>query len=76
MEVFSVKKCDMEDRNKINEVLKNIGDSTNKELKICLDFLNEDFEQTKISIIKLTKHLDNTEILYNRVLKEYEKRIK
>jgi hypothetical protein len=66
----------MEDRNKINEVLKNIGDSTNKELKICLDFLNEDFEQTKISIIKLTKHLDNTEILYNRVLKEYEKRIK
>jgi transcriptional regulator of heat shock response len=66
----------MEDRNKINEILKNIGESTNKELKICLDFLNEDFEQTKLSIIKLTKHLDNTEILYNKVLKEYEKRIK
>lgn len=65
----------MEERNKINEILKNIGDSTNKELKICLDFLNEDFEQTKISIIKLTKHLDNTEILYNKVLKEYEKRV-
>jgi len=66
----------MEDRNKINEILKNIGESTNKELKICLDFLNEDFEQTKSSIIKLTKHLDNTEILYNKVLNEYEKRIK
>jgi hypothetical protein len=66
----------MEERNKINEILKNIGDSTNKELKFCLDFLNEDFEQTKTSIIKLTKHLDNTEILYNKVLKEYEKRVK
>ena len=64
----------MEERNTINEILKNINDSTNKELKICLDFLNNDFEQTKNSIIKLTKHLDTTEILYNKVLKEYEKR--
>lgn len=66
----------MKDRSKINEILKNIEDSTNKELKICLDFLSDDFEQTKLSIIKLTKHLDSTEVLYNRVLKEYEKRVK
>jgi hypothetical protein len=66
----------MDDRNKINEILKNINDSTNKELQLCLDYLDNDFEQTKMTIIKLTKHLDTTEVLYNKVLKEYEKRVK
>jgi exonuclease VII small subunit len=66
----------MEERDKVNEILKNITDSTNKELIFCLEFFNNDFEQTKQSIIKLTSHLDKTELLYNKVLKEYEKRTK
>jgi hypothetical protein len=66
----------MQERHKVNEILQNLNDSTNKELLFCLDFLNKDFEQTKTSLIKMTGHLDKTEILYNKVLKEYEKRTK
>ena len=40
-----------------------------------MDFLNEDFEETKEMILNLTKHLDNTEELYNKVLNEHESRI-
>ena len=64
----------MEGRNKINEVLNNIKESSNKDILYCLEFLNQDFEQTKKSIIKLTEHLDNTEIIYNKLLKEFETR--
>ena len=64
----------MDERDVINNILKNINESTNKELITCLDYLTEDFEQTKNSIIKLTKHLDSVELLYNKVLKEYQKR--
>ena len=35
---------------------------------------NKDFELTKESVIKMTKHLDNLEISYNTILKEYKKR--
>ena len=64
----------MDAREKINEVIKNLSDSSNKEIIYCLDFLNEDFEQTKMAILKLTTHLDNNELLYNKFLSEYEKR--
>lgn len=64
----------MEGRELINNVIKNIQESTNKELEYSLEFLNADFEQTKNSIIKLTTHLDNIETLYNKILKEYQKR--
>jgi hypothetical protein len=39
-----------------------------------MDFLNEDFEETKNLIVELTKHLDNIESLYDIVLKEYNSR--
>jgi len=58
----------------IRNVIKNLNESTNKELLISLEYLNNDFEQTKTSIINLTKHLDNTEIAYNKILEEYKKR--
>lgn len=64
----------MENRDHIKEILKNLNESTNKELINCLEYLSADFEQTKNSIIKLTKHLDSVELLYNKALKEYEKR--
>jgi adenine-specific DNA glycosylase len=35
---------------------------------------DEDFVKTKNSIINLTLYLDNLEITYNKVLKEYQKR--
>lgn len=58
----------------VRNVIKNPSESTNRELLISLDYLSNDFEQTKTSIINLTKHLDTTEIIYNKILKEYEKR--
>jgi len=64
----------MEPREKINEVIKNLSDSSNKDIAYCLEFLTEDFEQTKNAILKLTTHLDSTELLYNKLLSEFEKR--
>jgi len=58
----------------VRSTIKNLNESTNKELLISLEYLNNDFEQTKSSIINLTKHLDNTEIVYNKILEEYKKR--
>jgi len=64
----------MEGRETVNNVIKNLNESSNKEILYSLEYLSEDFEQTKNSIIKLTYHLDKTELLYNKILKEYEKR--
>ena len=41
-----------------------------------MDHLQNDFEETKKLIIKLTRHLDGTESVYNKLLKEYKKRTK
>jgi hypothetical protein len=41
-----------------------------------MNYLNEEFEKTKDLIVKLSKHLDNVEFNYNKVLKEYESRKK
>ena len=41
-----------------------------------MDFMKEDFEQTKETLIKLTHHLDKVELTYNTILKEYESRVK
>ena len=51
-----------------------VKESSNSELAYALDFLNSDFEQTKTAIIKLTKHIDTVELVYNKVLKELESR--
>jgi hypothetical protein len=49
-------------------------DRSNKDLKLAMDFIKEDFEHTKESVIKLTHHLDKLEQTYNVLLKEYERR--
>lgn len=41
-----------------------------------MDFINEDFNSTKETLIKLTHHLDKLEITYNTIKKEYDSRIK
>jgi len=64
----------MDGRQKVNEIVKEITDSSNNELLFALDFLNEDYETTKNMIISLTKHLDSVELVYKKVLKEHEKR--
>lgn len=59
---------------KLNQIITDIKSSSNKELISAMDFLAEDFEETKKMIINLSLHLDNTENLYNKVLNEYNLR--
>lgn len=64
----------MEEREKVIEVLSDLKNKSNKDLIFAMDFLSNEFEQLKVSIVELTKHLDASEECYNRVLKEYESR--
>lgn len=66
----------MKERDKINNIVNNLNDSSNSEIIYALDFLNADFEQTKDAIVRMTKHLDTVEIVYNKLLKELENRTK
>jgi hypothetical protein len=60
--------------NEILEIINEHKTRSNKDLVLALEFINKDFELTKESVIKMTKHLDNLEISYNTILKEYKKR--
>lgn len=62
------------EQDKIEEILKNYKNKSNKDLINLLDFLYNDFNDTKDLIIKLTYHLDTTENSYNKILEEINKR--
>jgi hypothetical protein len=62
------------DIEKLNSIITEIKSSGNQELIQALDFLSEDFEETKQMIINLSQHLDNVENLYNKILNEYNLR--
>jgi hypothetical protein len=66
----------MKERDKINNIVNNLNDSSNSEIIYALDFLNVDFEQTKDAIVRMTKHLDTVEVVYDKLLKELENRTK
>lgn len=55
-----------------NEIVADMKNRGNNELIKAMDFLTEDFDETKQMIIELSVHLDNIETLYNKVLKEYK----
>ena len=58
----------------ILEIIKNYKEKSNKDLKIAMDFIQEDFNLSKESLIKLTHHLDKLENTYNLLHKEYTER--
>jgi energy-converting hydrogenase A subunit M len=62
------------DNEKVIEILKDYKNKSNNDLIQVLSFLNEDFENTKDLLIKLSKHLDSTEDSYNKILDELSKR--
>ena len=66
----------MKERDKINNIVNNLNDSSNSEIVYALNYLNVDFEQTKDAIVRMTKHLDTVELVYNKLLKELENRTK
>ena len=59
---------------KFQNIISDLENSSNKEVSEALDFLKNDFEETKNMLIDLSNHLDNIENLYNSVLVEYNKR--
>ena len=58
----------------IVEIIKNYKTSSNKDLKLAMDFIQKDFDLTKESLVKMTSHLDKLELTYNTLLKEYQSR--
>ena len=62
--------------NEILQIIKEHKDRSNKDLKLAMDFIQEDFNMTKESLIKLTHHLDKLENTYNILHKEYTDRNK
>jgi hypothetical protein len=63
------------ENNKILEILKDPSVKSNKDLNECLEFLNNEFEKTKDTIVKLTRYLDGVETSYNKVNEEIGKRV-
>jgi exonuclease VII small subunit len=65
-----------EEAEKVLNIVKDYKSQSNKDLVFAMDFMKEDFEKTKETLIKLTHHLDKVELTYNTILKEYESRVK
>ncbi len=59
----------------IKEIISNYKNKPNKSLVMVMDYLKNDFENTKELLIKLTHHLDSTEKEYNKIYNEYKKRM-
>ena len=64
----------MKNIEEVVEKLKDVENLSNKDLTDLMDHLQGDFTKPKQAIIDLTYHLDNVEILYNKINKEYERR--
>lgn len=63
-------------KEKIKSIIDDYKNSSNKDLTFVMDSLNEEFEETKNLIIKLSKHLDLVEETYNKIHTEYTSRVK
>lgn len=69
----NMKKEILEEITKNQTELKNLP---NSKLVEMLDFLSQEFDDTKEHLIKMTYYLDNIELMYNNILKEHETRVK
>lgn len=67
--MIKTNKISIEEFNQIVSDIKNRG---NNDLIKAMDFLTEDFDETKQMLINLTHHLDNIELIYDKILKEYK----
>jgi stage V sporulation protein SpoVS len=66
----------IEKAEKALKIIKDYKSHSNKDLMFVMDFIQEDFEITKKTLLKLTEHLDKLELTYNTIIKEYENRTK
>jgi len=58
----------------LTTIVKEVNDRPNSDLIKAMDFLREDFDQTKETIVQLTHHLDNIETMYDIIHKEFRNR--
>ena len=49
----------------ILQIIKEHKERSNKDLTLAMDFIKEDFEMAKNTVIKVTHHLDKLESSYN-----------
>lgn len=63
------------DHEKVLDIIKNYKNKSNTDLKSAMDYIYNDFEETKKLLIKLVKHLDTSENTYNKLLEEFNKRL-
>lgn len=64
------------DSEKALSIINEYKERPNKDLIFVMDYIKNDFELTKESVIKLTNHLDKLEKTYNMILQEYNIRTK
>ena len=65
---------EMKDSQKAIEIIKEYKSKSNKDLIFALEFIKQDFELSKNSLLKLSEHIDKLETTYNVLLKEYQNR--
>ena len=63
------------EKEKIVEVSNDVENKSNKDLLLVVNELYEEYDKTKELIIDLTNHLENVEIVYNKVNDEISKRL-
>lgn len=63
------------EKEKIVEVSNDVENKSNKDLFLVVNELYEEYDKTKELIIDLTNHLENVEIVYNKVNDEISKRL-
>jgi hypothetical protein len=64
----------MDNLNRVKDIISDYKNKSNNDVIFAMQFLNEDFESTKKTLIELTNHLDLIEINYNQLLNEYDSR--
>jgi len=57
-------------------IIKEYKTKSNKDLIFAMDIIQNDFNMTKETLIKLTHHIDKLETTYDLILKEFETRTK
>lgn len=61
---------------KLEEIVNNVNDKSNKELANILLTLKVDFDTTKDTLLKITNILKEIEVTYDAVYNELQKRLK
>ena len=62
--------------NKIKEIINDPKNQSTTDFMECMDFLSNEHEELKNTILKLTHHLDEVEFSYNKILEEFKNRTK